>query len=204
MQKDKLIVGVLVVALLGALAYLIYDLVTMKSTKAVATSSSPTMEQFAAMHSSNNQNTHSTPKQNKAMFKNVHEGFEVPVAGEPVDQAETPKTVPGVLMPTGMIAGLPSECYPKDVLTSADLLPADANSLWAQVNPSGQGSLADQNFLTAGFHIGINTVGQSLRNANRQLRSEPANPQIAVSPWLNSTIEPDLMRQPLEIGCGSP
>lgn len=94
---------------------------------------------------------------------------------------------------------LPSECYPKDVLSSADLLPRDANSLWAQVSPSGQGSLADQNFLTSGFHIGINTVGQSLRNANRQTRSEPLNPQVKVSPWHQSTIEPDINRRPLEI-----
>jgi len=94
---------------------------------------------------------------------------------------------------------LPSECYPKDVLSSADLLPRDANSLWAQVNPSGQGSLADQNFLTAGFHIGINTIGQTLRNANRQLRSEPLNPQVKVSPWMQTTLEPDINRRPLEI-----
>lgn len=95
---------------------------------------------------------------------------------------------------------LPSECYPKDVLTSGDLLPRDANSLHAQVVPSGQGALADQNFLTAGYHIGINTVGQTLRNANRQLRSEPPNPQSKVSPWNQSTIEPDINRRPLEIG----
>jgi hypothetical protein len=95
---------------------------------------------------------------------------------------------------------LPSECYPKDVLSSIDLLPKDANSPWAQVSPSGQGSLADQNFLTAGFHIGINTVGQTLRNANRQLRSEPLNPQVKVSPWMQTTIEPDINRKPLEIG----
>lgn len=95
---------------------------------------------------------------------------------------------------------LPSECYPKDVLTSADLLPRDANSLHAQVVPSGQGALTDQNFLTAGYHIGINTVGQSLRNANRQLRSEPPNPQARVSPWNQTTIEPDINRRPLEIG----
>ncbi len=98
---------------------------------------------------------------------------------------------------------MPSECYPKEVLSSADLLPRDANSLWAQVSPSGQGSLADQNFLTAGYHIGINTVGQTLRNANRQLRSEPPNPQVSVSPWNQTTIEPDINRQPLEIGQGS-
>jgi hypothetical protein len=94
---------------------------------------------------------------------------------------------------------LPSECYPKDVLSSADLLPRDANSLWAQVNPSGQGSLADQNFLTSGIHIGIATVGSTLRNANRQLRSEPLNPQVKVSPWMQTTIEPDINRRPLEI-----
>lgn len=95
---------------------------------------------------------------------------------------------------------LPSECMPKDVLSSAELLPADANSLYAQVNPSGQGSLQDQNFLTAGYHVGVNTVGQSLRNANRQLRSDPPNPQVKVSPWMQTTIEPDLNRAPLEIG----
>ena len=53
--------------------------------------------------------------------------------------------------------------------------------------------------LQAGEHIGVNTVGQSLRNANRQLRSEPPNPQVNVSPWQNTTIGPDLMRRPLEI-----
>ena len=95
---------------------------------------------------------------------------------------------------------LPSECYPKDVLRSADLLPRDAESKWAQSVPSGQGSLSDQNFLTAGFHVGVNTVGQSLRNANYQLRSEPPNPQVKVSPWMQSTIEPDTNRKPLEIG----
>ena len=95
---------------------------------------------------------------------------------------------------------MPSECYPKDVLTSAELLPNDANSKWAQVAPSGQGSLQDKNFLTAGYHIGINTVGQTLRNANRQLRSEPPNPQQQVSPWLQTTIEPDTNRKQFEVG----
>lgn len=118
-------------------------------------------------------------------------------ASESIQMVEQPQ---GLQQPSPMTMNqLPSECYPKDVLSSADLLPRDANSLWAQVNPSGQGSLADQNFLTAGFHIGINTVGQTLRNANRQLRSEPLNPQVKVSPWMQTTIEPDINRRPLEI-----
>ena len=56
------------------------------------------------------------------------------------------------------------------------------------------------NLLKAGYHIGRDTVLGSLRNANLQLRSEPANPQVKVSPWLQSTIEPDTNRRPLEIG----
>ena len=96
---------------------------------------------------------------------------------------------------------LPKDCFPKDKLTSEDLLPKDAaNSKWAQVNPAGQGDLKDKNFLNAGFHIGINTVGNSLRNPNLQLRSEPPNPQLKVSPWNQTTIESDLNRKPLEIG----
>jgi len=118
-------------------------------------------------------------------------------ASENIGMNEQPQ---GLQQPSPMTMNqLPSECYPKDVLSSADLLPRDANSLWSQVNPSGQGSLADQNFLTSGFHIGINTVGQTLRNANRQLRSEPLNPQVKVSPWMQTTIEPDINRRPLEI-----
>lgn len=92
-------------------------------------------------------------------------------------------------------------CFPRDRLSTEDLLPKDAaNSRWAQMNPAGQGDVKDQNYLTAGYHIGINTIGQSLRNANLQLRSEPPNPQVPVSPWNISTIEPDMNRAPLEIG----
>ena len=95
---------------------------------------------------------------------------------------------------------LPNECYPKDILSPSELLPKDTNSVWAQSVPSGQGSLGDQNFLNAGFHVGMNTVGQTLRNPNYQLRSEPANPQVKVSPWMQSTIEPDSNRKAMEIG----
>ena len=91
-------------------------------------------------------------------------------------------------------------CFPKEMLTPEELKPQDNSSLWAQVNPQGEGSLKGRSFLQAGHHIGINTVGQTLRNANMQLRSEPPNPQVLVSPWNQTTIEPDVNRRPLEIG----
>jgi hypothetical protein len=95
-------------------------------------------------------------------------------------------------------------CYPRDRLSSEDLLPKDAaDSKWARLNPAGAGDVHDQNYLTAGYHIGVNTVGQSLRNANLQLRSEIPNPQNAVGPWMISTIEPEYRPQTLEIGSGT-
>ena len=97
-------------------------------------------------------------------------------------------------------AEAPAGCYPRDQLTPSELLPKDPNSVWAQQNPMGTGSLKGKNFLSAGALIGVNTVGQSMRNANLQLRSEPPNPQMPVSIFNVPTIEPDINRRPLEIG----
>ena len=101
---------------------------------------------------------------------------------------------------TNQAVNKPAGCFPKEQLNPEELLPQDNANVWAQANPSGEGSLKDRNFLQAGHHIGVNTVGQTLRNANMQLRSEPPNPQVKVSPWLQTTIEPDVNRKPLEIG----
>ena len=94
----------------------------------------------------------------------------------------------------------PAGCYPRDQLTPAELLPKDMGSVWAEQNPMGPGSLKGKNFLSAGALIGVNTVGQSMRNANLQVRSEPPNPQMAVSIFNQSTISPDISHRPLEIG----
>lgn len=99
-------------------------------------------------------------------------------------------------------SGVPQSCMNQQVANPSDLLPNDPNSNFAIGQPTGQGELANINLLKAGQLSGIDTVGGTLRNANLQLRSEPPNPRNQVSPWLNSTIEPDLMRVPLELGCG--
>ena len=81
-----------------------------------------------------------------------------------------------------------------------ELLPADQNNEWSKLNPVGTGDLNNVNLLKAGYHTGIDTVGSSLRNANLQVRSEYPNPTTKVSPWMNTTIEADTMRVPLELG----
>ncbi len=82
-----------------------------------------------------------------------------------------------------------------------DLLPkSQAASDFDIQFPVGSGDLASKNFLTAGHNIGINTVSSSLRNANLQLRSDPFIEPKMVSPFLNSTITPDMNRKSFEIG----
>ena len=99
--------------------------------------------------------------------------------------------------------GMPSSCNKPNMQNPSDLLPKDNNSQWAQLNPAGKGDLANINLLKAGYHIGIDTVGQTLRNANLQIRSEPPNPQTSVGPWNLSSIQPDFLRVPMELGQGA-
>jgi hypothetical protein len=90
--------------------------------------------------------------------------------------------------------------FPQDTTKPEDLLPKDAaNSKWAQVAPAGQGDVKNQNFLTAGFHMGKDTIGVARKNPNLTIRSEPPNPKMEVSPWNVSTIEPDDLRRGFEI-----
>ena len=91
----------------------------------------------------------------------------------------------------------------QSVATPQDLLPKDQNSQWAALNPVSQGNIAAPDLLQAGYHIGLDTIGQTLRNANLQERSDPIIPKSAVGPWNQSTIEPYLGRVPLELGSGA-
>lgn len=86
-----------------------------------------------------------------------------------------------------------------DKLTVKDLLPTDTNSIWAESTPT-TGSLENVNLLEAGYHIGVNTIGQTLKNANYQIRSDPPVPKFNVGPFNNPTVEYDDNRRPFEIG----
>ncbi len=116
----------------------------------------------------------------------------------------TPQGIPQPSQSSGKNENaISSQSMPMSVSDPTQLLPKDVNSEWSQIHPRGSGQLQNINLLSAGALIGINTVGSTLRNPNLQLRSEPANPQTYNGPWMNSTIQPDLMRVPLEIGQGS-
>jgi len=92
-----------------------------------------------------------------------------------------------------------------EVANPKDLLPADENSQWAALNPNAanKGDTTMPDLLKAGHFIGLDTIGQTLRNANLQLRSDPIITKAEVGPWNQSTIETDFARVPLELGCKS-
>lgn len=137
----------------------------------------------------------------KEMEKRVYGG------GESSDGLAMPRPVPSDLsgeMYTP-VSSEPGPSGPKAFKPSGsirevqELLPTDAaNSDFAKMNPAGQGSVSGQQFLSSGTHMGINTVGQANRNASHDIRGIIPNPRDTVSPWMQSTIEPDLTRRPLE------
>ena len=143
------------------------------------------------------------PESNSEMqpqYKNTNLAYSGAVRpSEPLGHNEVFASANGVQ--TSM-PGVPSSCSKPNIQNPSELLPKDTNSQWAQLNPSGKGELANVNLLKAGYHIGIDTVGQSLRNPNLQIRSEPPNPQISTGIWNQSTITPNFQQVPLEIGSG--
>lgn len=74
-----------------------------------------------------------------------------------------------------------------------DFLPKEINSEWFDTDFSqAKTNIKDEKLInTEKYVIGINTVGQSLKNASYDIRGTVANPKFSVSPWNNSTFEPD-------------
>tara|TARA_Y100000389_G_scaffold94672_1_gene91326 strand:- start:3320 stop:3850 length:531 start_codon:yes stop_codon:yes gene_type:complete len=82
---------------------------------------------------------------------------------------------------------------------SSNLLPKTEQADDQDWSVYAPGKIEDKNFLTAGYHLGVDTVSNSLRNANLQLRSEPIIPKVEISPFMGSTIEGDEQRRRFDI-----
>jgi len=90
------------------------------------------------------------------------------------------------------------DCFPKDQLVPQDLMPREGG--FAESNPTPQGSLSNRNFFESGYHGGLNTQSNTLKNGNRQLRSDPLIVRRDTGPWSQSTYEADTNRRQFEIG----
>jgi len=80
-----------------------------------------------------------------------------------------------------------------------DFLPKEINKQWFDTDFSqAKFNINDDKLInTERYVIGINTVGQSLKNASYDIRGTVPNPKFTVSPWNNSTYEPDMNIKPL-------
>lgn len=82
---------------------------------------------------------------------------------------------------------------------SAQYLPKEVNDEWFETDfTQAKYNLNDDKLInTNRYIIGVNTVGQSLKNPSYDIRGTIPNPKYTVSPWLNSTYEPDTNIKPL-------
>ena len=82
---------------------------------------------------------------------------------------------------------------PNTKYNSKEYLPQEVHKSWFETDFSNAEYDVNNNKLinTDKFAIGINTVGQSLKNPSYDIRGTIPCPKITVSPWLQSTIEPD-------------
>jgi hypothetical protein len=82
---------------------------------------------------------------------------------------------------------------------SKDFLPMEVKGEWFDTDFSlAKFDINDDALInTQRFSVGINTVGQSLKNASHDVRGTIPNPKFTVSPWNNSTYEPDFNLKPL-------
>lgn len=126
----------------------------------------------------------------------------VPPSQPAVAQADVKALAAPVLAKTEQQKQVEKVVAGANQLTANDLLPKydDAND-FAKQNPVSK-LLQEQNFLQAGYHMGINTVIQSNKIPYLDIRSCPPIPKADVGPFNNSSYEQPVgaNRRFLEIG----
>jgi hypothetical protein len=73
-----------------------------------------------------------------------------------------------------------------------DYLPKEKNDDWFDTDFAGSLNIENASLInTEKYQIGVNTVGQSLKNPSYDIRGTIPNPKFNVGPFNNSTYEPD-------------
>ena len=78
----------------------------------------------------------------------------------------------------------------EDIFKAEDYLPQEQNKDWFEVMPEPI-SVKNRHLINVTRPVGVNTVGNSHRNMSYDIRGTPVAPKMVVSPWLQSSLEPD-------------
>lgn len=92
--------------------------------------------------------------------------------------------------------GSNQNCEPEDLFDVDKYLPQEVNDDWFETVQEPI-SVKNRHLINITKPIGVNTIGSSLKNASYDIRGRPANPKAVISPWMNSSIEPDVSLKPL-------
>jgi hypothetical protein len=87
-------------------------------------------------------------------------------------------------------AGLHKKPSGLDLFDTEKLLPKETKNDWFEVMPDAI-SVKNRHLINISKPIGVNTIGTSLRNPSHDIRGTPSCPKFVISPWLQSSIEPD-------------
>lgn len=78
-----------------------------------------------------------------------------------------------------------------EMFNAQNLLPKVENKDWFEV-PEEPISVKNRHLININRPIGINTIGTTNKNPSYDIRGTIPNPKFVVSPFLNSSIEPDI------------
>jgi len=164
---------------------------TTKSTKSTSTKSTKS----TSTKSTKSTSTKTTPK--KVAAKKVAAKKAAKKVAKPIKKAAAKKVAAKV----AKVVKKAAKETKKTKFKASDYLPKEVNKKWWNTDFSvAKNKVNNKNLIpTQNYITGVNTVASSLRLANHDLRARPANPQIVVSPWLNTTVAPDHNTKPLGI-----
>jgi hypothetical protein len=86
--------------------------------------------------------------------------------------------------------GKPVKQTTKDIYNLDNFLPKQVNEDWFDNVPEPI-SVKNRYLINISKQVGVNTIGSSHKNASWDLRGEVYCPKFVVSPWMQSSIEPD-------------
>lgn len=95
----------------------------------------------------------------------------------------------------GYIPGKPYKMKDVDKFNAESLLPKEKHKDWFD-DPYESTSVKNTHLINIYRPIGVNTIQTSLKNPSWDIRGSPVVPKTVVSPFLNSSIEPDTNLRP--------
>ena len=78
----------------------------------------------------------------------------------------------------------------RDKFDAGSLLPKESNGEWFD-DPYESTGIKSSKLINIYRPVGVNTIQTTLKNASLDIRGSPPNPKYPVSPWNNSSYEPD-------------